>query len=97
MSRHLPVLALAALFATLSPAQTTTTLSPQIAFEPNQGQASANILYVNHGARSALALTRQGFTLSFRTPDTRTLGSVHLDFAGANPATSLRQENMLAG
>lgn len=97
MSRHLPVLVLAALFASLCSAQTKTTLSPQIAFEPNEGQASNTILYLNHGARSALALTSQGFVVSYRDPDSRSLQSLRLNFDGANPSVTLRPENLQAG
>jgi hypothetical protein len=59
-----------------------------LSFEPNQGQASSDVLFLARLKDSSLLLTRDGITLPLTTPRAASAqtSSVQMQFIGANPA-----------
>ena len=63
----------------------------ELSFVPNVGQAAKGVVFVAHGKRAALLLTRDGMAVRGER------GAVTLRFAGANGAPAVEASERLAG
>src|SRR5713226_9798113 len=70
-----------------------------LSFEPNQGQARSDVLFLARLKDSSLLLTRDGITLPLAAPRAASAqqSSVQMQFIGANPAPEVFGATRLSG